>query len=274
MPQPETVLTSARGRAVPQGLQRVREGRVLQPEQGLLHGLEQRHRDAEREAEPVPDDGVPNAHDKGQWEAIDEEREEPLPEVHVRLDALPGEVPQQVRRPLLQELVTRLHVAVQQGEAVPEELGEAEAVHQADQHAEALLLALAAGQEEEQPSQAVHPLAVTNAAVVCRIGVEDAHEARALLLVEALESAVGVGLDQLRPLVFRPRQLAVGVAARQVAGVQLQHLLPDLPSEVRGHEREDSAVVGAGVCAHVPRELAVERRGPRCSRRTSRTHRK
>mmetsp|Transcript_87943 Transcript_87943/g.244029 ORF Transcript_87943/g.244029 Transcript_87943/m.244029 type:complete len:216 (+) Transcript_87943:122-769(+) len=187
---------------------------VRQREQSFSHAFQKSHGYPQGNRQALADDGIPDVHYNRKREAINEKRQEPLPQVHVWLHTLPNEMLQEIGQPLCQELVARLQIATQQGETFSVEACEANMVHQADQDAEALLLAAAASQEKQQACDAVHALAVAHSGIVGRIGVQHPMEGLALLLIETLEGPVGVSCNQLRPLVLSPAEFAVMAAAR------------------------------------------------------------
>mmetsp|Transcript_82572 Transcript_82572/g.184149 ORF Transcript_82572/g.184149 Transcript_82572/m.184149 type:complete len:242 (+) Transcript_82572:653-1378(+) len=150
-------------------------------EEGVLQNLEDRDRDPKYHRKALAHDGVPDDQDHREREAIDEERQEPLVEVHGGLHVFLDEVIPQLRHGLLHEAVTDAQVAAQQRKPLFVEPCEPELgmVHEAHEHGEALLLA--PRNEEQEAGDEVHALAIAEPWIPKRQGAEKSSDALGLL---------------------------------------------------------------------------------------------
>mmetsp|Transcript_28195 Transcript_28195/g.80430 ORF Transcript_28195/g.80430 Transcript_28195/m.80430 type:complete len:698 (+) Transcript_28195:248-2341(+) len=228
----------------------------LQVQQAVLQHAQDRHGDGEDPRQAAADDDVPEHQHRGQREALDEQRQEPLVQIQRKGDALPEEVLPQLGQLLRHQPVAGLHVRPQQGHVLPVEAGQPVVVHQPHEDPEGL--ALAAGDEEEQPRDEVHALTVAHGGAVVRVGVEHAAErllARLAELWELGEGPADVQGDQRAPLAV-PAQLVV--LLHRPAPVVPAGVLPDLPPQSRGHAAVEPPLERHWVVAHEHRDANRE----------------
>mmetsp|Transcript_68704 Transcript_68704/g.147178 ORF Transcript_68704/g.147178 Transcript_68704/m.147178 type:complete len:277 (-) Transcript_68704:106-936(-) len=232
-------------------------------EEGVLQNLEDRDRDPKYHRKALAHDGVPDDQDHREREAIDEERQEPLVEVHGGLHVFLDEVIPQLRHGLLHEAVTDAQVAAQQRKPLFVEPCEPELgmVHEAHEHGEALLLA--PRNEEQEAGDEVHALAIAQLGVIARVGIEHPEQALLLRCIEGPqlgECPADVYLDQRGPLILSGAQAVV--IMRQLVLLEPHCCLPDLPTEARRDAAPHTPVEPVRMAAHVLRYPCLDHLGP------------